>query len=199
MANMNEVKGGLVRAAALAAALKIAERSARRWGTMARQAGAEEDALAAAYEGIVKAWECWDGNGDWAQHARNWSDEMAKREVNKLRSVVQTNYTRRAIRCDKSMIVENEDGGWSYADVEDSTIGADRALEASELLAEVRTKLETAARLLKGEAAATMSEAIIDRIMAGDDGESVADIASRFGYTRMSAYRVESALREALA
>ena len=199
MANMNEVKGGLVRAAALAAALKIAERSARRWGTMARQAGAEEDALAAAYEGIVKAWECWDGNGDWAQHARNWSDELAKREVNKLRSVVQTNYTRRAIRCDKSMVVEGEDGGWSYADVADTTASVEQTLEARNELAHVRGALENAARSLKGEAAANMSESIIDRIMMGDDGESIADIAARHGYTRMSAYRVESALREALA
>ena len=195
----NEMKGGLVKELAIAGAMKIAQGSARRWGRMAKQIGAEDDALAAAYEGLVKAWECWDGEGDWKQHARNWSDEMAKREINKLRSVVQTNYTRRTIKCDKSMIVEGEDGGWSYADVEDATVGADRQLEAGMELLSLRTKLEKAAREMRGEAAATMSESIIDRIMAGDDGESLADIATRHGYTRMSAYRVESALRESLA
>lgn len=197
MQKNNEIKGGLVREAAIVAGMKIAQKSARRWGRMARQFGAEEDSLGAAYEALVKAWECWDGHGDWAQHARNWCDELAKREVNKLRSVVQTNYTRRRIVADAGMVVATGDG-WTYRDVEQEESSVEDRLIACEALTDVRATLEAAADQLSGAAAGAMSRDVVSRILAGEDGESLADIAARHGYTRMSAYRVEAALREAL-
>lgn len=195
---------------ALVAGVRIAKELAHSWRMAATRIGCADEALSAAYEGVTLAWGSWDPDrGPWEAHAAAWAKAYVMREIQKYRSVVTTNYGRRTAAFDGALLVTGRDNddkafdktaglGCSAHVASTGESGADDIVDARRALAQVHGRLQMAAKRLTG-AEGAMAEDIVARILAGDDGEPLAAIAARHGYTRQSAYRAEWKLREALA
>lgn len=201
----NQIKGGLVREAAIAAAVVTARKAAAKWRIQSSLVGCTEDAVSGAYVGIVLAWDSWKPEcGNWDAHAYRYAEEYAKREIEKHRSVVTTNYMRRS-KEERSSVNDDSLTVWSKAaenagasiDVDDHQPSMLDTIEARERLAHLRDRFNGIAATLGG-AEKAMAPDIVARLLAGEDGESLADIATRHGFTRQSAYRAEVKLRDAL-
>jgi len=198
-------KGGLLRDAAISAAVTIASKAAAKWRIQSGLVGCTEDARSGALMGVVLAWDSWKPEfGGWEAHAYRYAEEYAKREIEKYRSVVQTNYMRRT-KDQRSTVNDDSLTVWSKAaDNAGADIDVDAhqpsmldTVAARETLDTLKDRFNAIAATLGG-AEKAMAPAIVARLMAGEDGESLADIATRYGYTRQSAYRAEVKLREAL-
>ncbi len=200
----NEIKGGMTKAAALALAVsKVARKAANHWGSAARSVGAMDDAYSGALEGICLAWEAWNGEGGeamWLVAARRYAQEYAVREVNKARSVVSTNYSRKDKRrkeTDDRMVYVNDDGEEVERAFTDDAATPEDTCAAREELAALYTRLNEVAESLS-PVAKTVAPDLIKRLMSGDDGETLLTIATRHGVSRQTLMRVDADLREAL-
>ena len=107
MAKQMNSKGGLVRAAAIAAAVDTVYPKARnRWLRSVRRAGSDGESMfmGGAYEGITLAWESWDpARGPWEAHAFAYAAEYGIRALTLESSVVSTNSSRRKLRYEQDM------------------------------------------------------------------------------------------------
>lgn len=209
MADTKVSKGGVSKDMAFVEGVRIAQQVARSWRMAATRVGCADEAVSAALEGVTLAWESWvPERGPWAAHAAAWAKAYVMREIQKYRSVVTTNYARRTAAFDGALLVTGKDNDHKYDVAERFTCsahveatgesGADDVVDARMALARIQTRLQEAAKGLSG-AEGAMAGDIVARILAGDDGEPLADIAARHGYTRQSAYRAEWKLREVLS
>lgn len=206
-----ESKGGLSEQQAMVEGMRVAKNAARAWYNAASRVGCVEDALSGAFEGVVLAWKAWkpEAGMSWRTIAYRYAEEYAKREIQKHRSVVSTNYMRRMATFDGAVMVtgnDNDDESFdpssavacgSVPAIDEASMPDERA-DASMIVARVRQSLSEAAGTLGG-AEKAMAGDIVARLLAGENGESLADIAARHGYTRQSAYRAETKLKAALA
>lgn len=184
------VKGGLMRAAAIAAAMVVAKKATGRWMSKARKMGVADDILSAAYEGIVHAWETWEAEqSGWEAHAYRWADAYAAREMDKHHSIVQSNYSRHDKRSAGDTGLVNDDG--TAMDLTDDGSVASQCetrMDASRLY---RVYAEKVRPTLDGAAAA-----MADDLMTGE--EAAGTVAQKHGYSRLTGYRAEERIHAAL-
>ena len=199
-------KFGLTYNEAMAQAMTVAARAARRHHKWVNCSSDKDDLLAAAYEGILLAWKAWRGPEvvSWAFAAWTYAELYARREGNRRKSVVSTgsgSYNlhtgRQAVR-DDAMVVAGEEGGWVDADLKDESASPAQQVETLETLRVIGIALREAIPACAGEQVALAHDVIAQRILI-DVAQSAASLAAKHGVTSATVYKVETALRGALA
>jgi hypothetical protein len=194
-------KHGKTYTEAMTEAMPIARRAARRHFKWVCCASDKDDLLAAAYEGILLAWRAWKGEeiSSWSYTAWIYADLYSKREANKRKSVVSTNYGNhhaRALQRDSSMQVQDEDGAWVDADLTDTAPLPDAQVEALQTLRVIGAALQSAIPQIALERAELATDVITQRILV-DAPISAATLASKHSVSSAYVYKVETALRAA--
>jgi hypothetical protein len=191
---------------AMKEAMTVAARAARRHHKWVSCASDKDDLLAAAYEGILLAWRAWRGPevSAWSYTAWIYAELYARREANRRKSVVSTgsgSYNqhtgRQAVR-DDSLLQQNEDGAWVDADLKDARPLPAQQVEMMETLRVIGIALREAIPACAGEQVALANDVITQRILI-DVAQSAASIASKHKVTSATVYKIETALRGALA
>ena len=203
--NANHIpeKHGMTYEAAMEAAYAVAHRAARRharWVPTLDRA----DLLNAAFEGVLKAWVKWPGpeTVSWEYTAWCYAELGARREANRLKSVVTTGSGRYGTRGgrrgerDESMLVRGADGEWTERDFADPLVRVDEQMEIADKLREVMVALREAIPTVAAGRDGLAREVITQRI-ATDAPVSAATIAARHGITGAYVYKIENALRAA--
>ena len=199
-------KFGITYNEAMREAMTVAARAARRHHKWVNCAGDKDDLLAAAYEGILLAWRAWRGPevSAWSYTAWIYAELYARREANRRKSVVSTgsgSYNqhkgRQAVR-DDSLLMQNEDGAWVDADLKDERPLPSAQVEMMETLRVIGIALREAIPTCAGEQVALAHDVIAQRILI-DVAQSAASIATKHGVSSATVYKVETALRGALA
>lgn len=199
-------KFGITYNDAMKEAMTIASRAARRHHKWVCCASDKDDLLAAAYEGILLAWRAWRGPevSAWSYTAWIYAELYARREANRRKSVVSTgagSYNahagRQAVR-DDALLMQNEDGAWVDADLKDERPLPSQQVEMMETLRVIGLALREAIPACAGEQVALAHDVIAQRILI-DVALSAASIAAKHKVTSATVYKVETALRGALA
>lgn len=199
MAKQIEMKGGLVRGAAIAEAVRsVVPKVKGKWSKVARAVGGDFES--GAMEGVVLAWASWDETrGPWLAHAYRYAEEYARREATKMSSVVTTNYSRRTMRqpmADDSLSV-GVDVNSGPVDVADySTSPEAEAISRHDLSALYSRINEVLADLDPESSLGKLAPEIVASWL--NDGDNAGAIGVAGGYSRLTGYRSADALREAL-
>jgi len=216
MAKQMDSKGGLVRAAAIQAAVKsVYPKALGRWIRSVRRAGSDGESMfmGGAYEGITLAWESWQPErGPWEAHAYAYACEYGRRALTLESSVVSTNYSRRKLRyeqavegdglreflkdnnCLDSHLLRTKDGS---VDCMDESARPDEMVASQDALLKITDRLNEVLADLDPE---TSLGKLAPEIVASwlNDGDNAGVIAARHGFARLTGYRSVDALRDAV-
>jgi hypothetical protein len=197
MAKQMDSKGGLVRAAAISAAVKsVYPKALGRWIRSVRRAGSDGESMfmGGAYEGITLAWESWQPErGPWEAHAYAYACEYGRRALTLESAVVSTNYSRRKLRYEQA----------AEGDATREFLSAHGCLDKHLLVASQDALLKITDRLnevLADLDPETSLGKLAPEIVASwlNDGDNAGTIATRAGFARLTGYRSADALREAV-
>jgi hypothetical protein len=216
MAKQMDSKGGLVRAAAISAAVKsVYPKALGRWMRSVRRAGSDGESMfmGGAYEGITLAWESWQPErGPWEAHAYAYACEYGRRALTLESAVVSTNYSRRKLRyeqaaegdatreflsahgCLDKHLLPSAGGD---VDCVDGSARPDEMVASQDALLKITDRLnEVLADLDPDTSLGKLAPEIVASWL--NDGDNVGTIATRNGFARLTGYRSADALREAV-
>lgn len=210
---MQETKGGLVRAAAIAEAVRTLIPTLK--GKHARKAKASGDDFASgAMEGIVLAWQSWDdAKGPWLAHAYRYAEEYALREATKAHGVVQTNDCRRKLRYEQTeAAVEMKDTLEKFRvktfmpdliitkdgpEARNESATPAEAVASADALAKLQARIrEVLADIDPDSALGKLAPEIVASWL--NDGDNEGAIGEAHGFSKVTGYRAAKELKKAL-
>lgn len=181
---------------ALAVAQQVVRQEVSRLRKFVKCAATLDDMAQEALLGACLSWRHFDPSMGvpWGAYLRSQVRTFARREENKSKSVVTTNYDKRKLDADDGMVVRGADGEWMERDFEDGDAPADERVASQQSLAAVYAECQHALRALPETQAAIAAEWL------ASGGETKAgELAEQFGVSTNTVHKALRAMKEAAA